>query len=99
MMEAPRVGLPNLVGQGELVARTRGAVAGAENAARAAIAAGLQTEAVQRAEHLPAAHRVEALGKDPQQQHGQGGQGSRRGEDHHAAPDDPEDGHLVDVTA
>ena len=46
MLEPPRIGLPNLVGQGELLARTRGAQAGAEHAARHTIAAGLRDEAV-----------------------------------------------------
>jgi hypothetical protein len=98
MIEAPRVGLPNLVGQGELVARTRGAMAGAETAAREAVAASLHTEAVRRAEQLPAARRVEELGKDPQRQEQRGHHG-RRGAEDDAAPDDPEDGHLVDLTA
>ena len=48
MLEPPRIGLPNLVGQGELLARRAAAQAGAEHAARDTIAAGLRHEALQR---------------------------------------------------
>ncbi len=99
MLEPPRIGLPNLLGQGELMARMRSATAGADSAARDAIAASLQQEAVRRAEELPAAQRVERTGEDPHE-HDQGGrQGGRRGAEDGADPDDPEDGPLVDVTA
>jgi hypothetical protein len=99
VLEPPRIGLPNLVGQGELIARTRGAQVGAEHAARDTIAAGLRQEAVQRAEELPPTHRVEGVERDPKGRDEQGSSGQRReqGDDHE--PDDGEDGHLVDVMA
>ena len=99
MLEPPRIGLPNLVGQGELLARTRGAQAGAEHAARDTIAAGLRHEALQRAQELPPTHRVEDVNKDPQGRDGEGSSGRRREHRDDLEPDDGEDGHLVDVTA
>jgi hypothetical protein len=98
MLEPPRVGLPNIVGQGELVARTRGAQAGAEHAARSTVAATLQHESVRRAEQLPATERVEAIGKEPEHEHEQGRRGGRHA-DADELPDDDGDGHLLDVTA
>ena len=76
MLEPPRIGLPNLVGQGELLARTRGAQAGAEHAARHTIAAGLRDEAVQGAEELPPTHRVEDVNRDPKGRDEQGSSGA-----------------------
>jgi hypothetical protein len=63
MSEIPRVGLPNLLSQSELLARSRGAYTGAEANVRDAVRQELQADAVQRAERLPAAARVEAVGK------------------------------------
>jgi len=100
MLEPPRVGLPNIVGQGELVARTRGAQAGAAEAVRATVAASIRQESVRKAEQLQRAHRVEGIGEESEQ----APDGRRRGGDgaaHHAAPgeDDGGDGHLLDVVA
>jgi hypothetical protein len=99
VLEPPRIGLPNLVGQGELLARTRGAQAGAEAAARDTIAAGLRHEATQRAEELPPTERVEGVNRDPKGRDGQGSSGQRREHGDDPEPDDGEDGHLVDVMA
>jgi hypothetical protein len=100
MLEPPRVGLPNLVGQGELVARSRGAQTGAEHAAREAVAASLQQEAVRRAEQVPETHRVEAMEKDPNDEQASG-RHPGHGRDADAEPDDEgdADGHLLDVMA
>ena len=98
MLEPPRVGLPNIVGQGELVARTRGAQAGAAETVRAQVAASLQQESVRKAEQLPPAERVDAIGKDREEPRQRGGHGGRHaGADHE--PDDDGDGHLLDVVA
>ena len=99
MLEPPRIGLPNLVGQGELLARTRGAQAGAEHAARDTIAAGLRHEALQRAQELPPTHLAENVNRDGKNQDEQGSSGKRRRHGDDLEPDDGEDGHLVDVTA
>jgi hypothetical protein len=98
MLEPPRVGLPNLVGQGELVARTRGAQTGAEHAAREAVAAGLQAEAVRRAEQVPETHRVEAMEKDPNDEQAPD-RHAGHGHDADVDDDDDDDGHLLDVMA
>jgi hypothetical protein len=99
VLEPPRIGLPNLVGQGELLARTRGAQAGAEHAARDTIAAALRHEAVKGAEELPPTHLAENVNRDPKGRDEQGSSGKRRQHGDDLEPDDGEDGHLVDVTA
>jgi hypothetical protein len=99
MLEPPRVGLPNIVGQGELVARTRGAQAGAAEAVRGTVAASIQQESIRKAEQLPRAERVDAIGKD--HEHTQDGRrhGGERTADDHGLDDDDADGHLLDVVA
>jgi hypothetical protein len=99
MLEPPRVGLPNIVGQGELVARTRGAQAGAAEAARGTIAASLRQESARKAETLPPADRVEGIDKDPQEPHDRDGRGGGDGSGGDDTSDGDADGHLLDVVA
>src|SRR5262245_2955395 len=98
MIEMPRAGMPNLIGQGEQVARARGAISGAEQAASESIAASLRDESLRQAEQLPRAGSVEALVKD--RQHGQEEQGEPGEEREAAGEEGPDDeGHLVDLVA
>ena len=79
MLETPRIGLPKLVGQGELLARTRGAQAGAEHAARDTIAARhCGTRRSRRAEELPPTQRSEEVNRDAKGRDEQGTSGERR---------------------
>src|SRR5690242_288102 len=100
MSEIPRVGLPNLVGQSELLARSRGAYSGAEASVRDAVRQELQADAVQRAERLPPAPKVEAAGKRREERRDP--RGEREEDDGHShwdeAPDDDERSGL-DLTA
>ncbi len=99
MSEIPPIGLPNLVSQGDLVARARAAMAGSERAGNAEIAQELQRLAERRAEQVQRAERVAATSRqrrdrsrdesDPHSRYD-------RGED---ADDEGEDEHVLDVTA
>ena len=98
MLEPPRVGLPNLVGQSEVIARTRSAQAGAAEAVHAQVADALQQDSVRKAEQLSPTERVERTAKDREESREQGGQDGRQAGDE---PDDDGegDGHLLDVVA
>jgi hypothetical protein len=99
MSEIPPIGLPNLVSQGDLVARARAAMAGSERAGNDAVAhelqrlAELRAEQVQRTERLAATKRQrrEQQREDPHSRYDQG--------DELADGDDGESDHVLDVTA
>jgi hypothetical protein len=97
MSDVPPIGLPNLISQGDLLARARSAQAGSERAGNDQVAAELRRLADRRAEQVQRAERVEATGR-------------HRREDRHPEetphehyddePDaDEDDGHRLDVTA
>jgi hypothetical protein len=99
MSEIPPIGLPNLVSQGDLVARARAAAAGAERAGNDEITHQLQRIADQRAEQVQRAERVQELARERRERR-------QREQDPHARYDnlddddaDPDDDHLLDVTA
>ena len=99
MSEIPPIGLPNLVSQGDLVARARAAAAGAERAGNDEITHQLQRLADQRAEQVQRAERVEALARERRDRR-------QREQDPHARYDnlddddtDEDEEHLLDVTA
>lgn len=99
MSEIPPIGLPNLVSQGDLVARARAAMVGSERANNDTIALELQRLAelravqVQRMERLAATKRQrrEQQDEDPHSRYDQGDE---------LEDDDEGDGeHVLDVTA
>ncbi len=96
MSNVPPIGIPNLVSQGDLLARARSAQAGAERAGNDQVAAELQRLAERRAEQVQRAERVEGMG--PRQREGRQ-PGDRPDEHYDDEPTDDDDGHLLDVTA
>ncbi len=99
MSEIPPIGLPNLVSQGDLVARARAAMAGSERAGNDAIAQELQRLAELRAEQV---QRMERLAATTRQRREQQREDPHSRYDHgdELADDDETDGeHVLDVTA
>ena len=98
MPEIPPIGIPNLVSQSALLARTSVAIAGAERAANAAVAQELQRLAELRAEQV---QRTERLGGTTRQRREQEREDPHSRYDHGDELDDDEgDGeHVLDVTA
>ena len=100
MSEISPIGLPNLVSQGDLVARARAAMAGSERAANDEIALQLRRDAERRAEQVQRAERVAATSRQRRDR-------NRDNEDPHSRydrGDDVEDeggddDHVLDVTA
>jgi hypothetical protein len=98
MSEIPPIGLPNLVSQGDLVARARAAMSGSERAANEEIALELRRMAERRAEQVQRAERVAATSRQRREQ-------QRREQDPHSRydqveeTDDDDDEHVLDVTA
>ena len=99
MSEVPQIGLPNLVSQGDLVARARAAAVGAERAGNDEIAHELQRIADRRREQVQETERLDALARERRER-------GERERDPHARYDrlEDEDGagdddHLLDVTA
>ena len=99
MAEITPIGLPNLVSQGDLLARARAAQIGAEVAGNDTIAQELQRLAERRAEQVQLAGRVAGTSRQRREREG------RRGErDPHARYDaepdqDDDEPHALDVTA
>jgi hypothetical protein len=99
MSEIPPIGLPNLVSQGDLVARARAAMAGSERAANDEIALQLRREADRRAEQVQRAERVAATSRQRRDKN-QRDQDPHSRYDHVDDSDDDADGeHVLDVTA
>jgi hypothetical protein len=100
MSDIPPIGLPNLVSQGEQLARAR-AAGGAEGLGQDRTALERERAAVRRAAELARVPRVEAVGRRAEERkRGQAGHG--RGHTWDEAPlDDGDDGeeHRLDVTA
>lgn len=98
MSEIPPIGIPNLVSQSALVARTSVAMAGAERAANAAVAQELQRLAEVRAEQV---QRTERPGVTKRQRREQQREDPHSRYDHGDELDDDEgeDEHVLDVTA
>jgi hypothetical protein len=98
--EVPPIGLPNILSQSDLIARTRGAQAGAEQALKDATAVELRRAAERRAEQVQSAARVEPAGR---RRHEDEQRGSQEGHDRydHAEEDpaEPDEGHHLDVSA
>jgi hypothetical protein len=99
MSEIAPIGLPNLVSQGDLVARARAAASGAERAGNDEITHQLQRLADQRAEQVQQTERVQELARERRDRR-------EREQDPHARYDhldddeaDGDDDHLLDVTA
>ena len=72
MSEVPQIGLPNLVSQGDLVARARAAAVGAERAGNDEIAHELQRIADRRREQVQETERVDALARERRERGEQG---------------------------
>jgi len=98
MSEIAPIGLPNLVSQGDLVARARAAAAGAERAGNDEIAHELQRIADRRAEQVQETERVNALARE-RRERGQGERDPHARYDHLDEDDEGDDDHLLDVTA
>jgi hypothetical protein len=98
MSEIPPIGLPNLVSQGDLVARARAAMAGSERAGNDTIAQELQRLAELRAEQV---QRMERLAATKRQRREQQREDPHSRYDHGDELDDDEgdDEHVLDVTA
>lgn len=99
MSEIAPIGLPNLVSQGDLVARARAAATGAERAGNDEITHQLQRIAEQRAEQVQQAEQVQKPARERRERR-------QREHDPHARYDqldddegDGDDDHRLDVTA
>jgi hypothetical protein len=98
MSEIVPIGLPNLVSQGDLVARARAAAAGAERAGNDEITHQLQRLADQRAEQVQATERVQETARERRERR-QREQDPHARYDHLDDEDADDDDHLLDVTA
>ena len=98
MSEIAPIGLPNLVSQGDLVARARAAAVGAERAGNDEITHQLQRLADQRAEQVQATERVQETARE-QRERRQREQDPHARYDHLDDEDADDDEHLLDVTA
>jgi hypothetical protein len=99
MSEVAPIGLPNLVSQGDLVARARAAAVGAERAGNDEITHELQRIADRRAEQVQETERVNALARERRERGGR----ERDPHDRYDRLEDDDEGgddeHLLDVTA
>jgi hypothetical protein len=100
MSDVPPIGIPNLVSQGDLIARTRGAQASAEQVLGEQTAAELHRIGEQRAEQVQESARVEASGRRGRER------GQQQPDDPHDRydhgdddPDEADEGHRLDVSA
>ena len=66
---------------------------------RSTVAASVQQESIRKAEQLPRAERVDAIGKDREQTQDGRRHGGEGATDDHGLDDDDADGHLLDVVA
>lgn len=99
MAEIPPIGIPNLVSQGDLVARARAAAAGSERAGNDEITNELRRAADRRAEQVQRSERVHATERERRQRR-EREQDPHSRYDHGDEPDDGGDGeHALDVTA
>ena len=99
MSEIPPIGLPNLVSQGDIVARARAAMAGSERAGNDVIAQELQRLAELRAEQV---QRMERLATTRRQRREREREDPHSRYDHGDELDDDDEGddeHVLDVTA
>lgn len=98
MNEITRIGLPQIVGQGEQIARSRGTMSGGELVLQELGAQASRKEAVQRAEHIRPTGRVEPTGKRGEERRRD--ESGRRGDgrDDEDGPDDGA-GRTIDVMA
>lgn len=99
MSEIPPIGLPNLVAQGDLVARARAALAGSERAGNDTIAHELQRLAELRAEQVQRAERVAALARERRERQQREDPHSRYDHGDETADDEGDGEHVLDVTA
>jgi hypothetical protein len=101
MSEVSPIGLPNLVSQGDLLARTRGAQVGAEQVLREQAAVELRRTAERRAEQVQEAGRVQPSGRRRRDEQRRGARDDREGYDlvDEVPDDEPDEGHHLDVTA
>jgi len=98
MSEIAPIGLPNLVSQGDLVARARAAAVGAERASNDEISNELQRIADRRAEQVQESQRVNATARE-RRERGQREKDPHARYDHLDEDDEGDDDHLLDVTA
>jgi hypothetical protein len=99
MSDVPPIGLPNLVSQGEQLARAR-AAGGAEGLAQDRTAVERQRAAVRRAAELAKVPRVEAVGRRAdERRRGKGQAGHGHTWDEQPLEDEDDEGHRLDVTA
>ena len=99
MSEVPPIGLPNLVSQGDLVARARAAAAGAERAGNDEIAHELQRIADRRREQVQETERVNALARERRERREREGDPHARYDRLEDEDEGGDDDHLLDVTA
>jgi hypothetical protein len=99
MSEIPPIGLPNLVSQGDLVARARAAMAGSERAGNATIAQELQRLAELRAEQVQRTERLAATKRQRREQPQREDPHSRYDHGDELDSDEDDDEHVLDVTA
>ncbi len=100
MSEVSPIGIPNLLSQGDVLARTRGAQAGAEQVLKEQAAVEVRRAADRRAEQVQASARIGAAGRRRREDDRRG---SRQHHDLYDAgdeePEDGDEGHRLDVSA
>jgi hypothetical protein len=101
MSEVSPIGIPNLVSQGDLIARTRGAQAGAEQVLREQTAVELRRVGDRRAGQVQETGKVQPSGKRRRDDQRRGAQDQHEGYDlvDEVPDDDGDEGHHLDVTA
>lgn len=98
MSEIPPIGIPNLVSQSALLARTSVAIAGAERATNDAVAQELQRLAELRAEQVQRTERVGGTMRQRREQQREDPD-SRYDRGDELDDDEGDDEHVLDVTA
>ena len=99
MSEIIPIGLPNLVSQGDLLARARAAQIGAETAGNDTIAQELQRLAERRSEQVQRSGKVESTTRQRRERERGGGERHPH-ERYDEEPDvDDDEPHALDVTA
>ena len=99
MAEIQPIGLPNLLSQGDLLARARAAQSGSERVSSDQIAEELQRAADRRAEQVQKVARVEQAAKRRREREQRSAQHDPHERFDQATDDDDDDPHLLDVTA
>ena len=99
MAEIPPIGLPNLISQGDMLARARSAQIGADTVGREVVARELERLAERRAEQVQRLARVEGLGRRGRERRGKDDADEHGRFDRPPEDDDDDEPHLLDVSA